>query len=74
MFNMLNLLTRGAESPQTTGTTLIQHGELGRRVRHMPERGCLFAVDGVGHWGRSATAEGGRSYHVRLQSRPVRAS
>jgi hypothetical protein len=28
MFNMLNLLTRGAESPQTTETTLIQHGEL----------------------------------------------
>jgi hypothetical protein len=24
----------------------------------MPEWGCLFAVDGLGHWERSATTEG----------------
>jgi hypothetical protein len=58
MFNMLNLLTRGAESPETTETTLIEHGELGRRARHMPEWGCFFAVDGFGHWEGSVTTEG----------------
>jgi hypothetical protein len=24
----------------------------------MPEWGCFFAVDGLGHWERSATTEG----------------
>ena len=51
MFNMLNLLTRGAESPQTTVTTLIQHGELGRR-------GSPHAQAGVSFWGRRRRAMG----------------
>ena len=39
----------------------------------MPEWGCFFAVDGLGHWERSVTTRG-RWYHVRLQSRLARVS